>query len=61
MRTLRFGIEIETIGQTRETVARAIQTVVGGEVRHAVGPGSHDPWEIVDGRGRVWKAWRTRA
>ena len=29
MKTLRFGIEIETVGQTRETLARAIQAVVG--------------------------------
>jgi hypothetical protein len=56
MRALRFGIEIETIGQARQTVASAIQTVVGGEVRHAGVAGSLDPWEVVDRRGRVWKA-----
>jgi hypothetical protein len=54
MRDFRFGIEIETVGQTREAVARAIQTVVGGEVRYA-GAG-YDAWEVKDATGRVWKA-----
>jgi len=38
MKTLRFGIEIETIGQTRAAVAQAIQTVVGGTVQHVGNP-----------------------
>lgn len=54
LRTQNFGIEIETICQTRERVAQAIQTVVGGQVRHAAG-GSLDPWEVQDLRGRIWK------
>ena len=31
MKTLRYGIEIETVGLNRERLARAIQTVVGGD------------------------------
>jgi len=50
MRDFRFGIEIETVGQTREVVARAIQTVVGGTVS------GFDTWEVRDAHGRVWKA-----
>ena len=55
MRTLRFGIEIETIGQTRERVAQAIQQVVGGTVQHVGTPFCYDPWQVTDARGRVWK------
>ena len=55
MRTLHFGIEIETIGQTREKVARAIQRVVGGTVRHVGTPFCYDPWHVVDARGRTWR------
>jgi hypothetical protein len=55
MRTLRFGIEIETIGQTREVVAHAIQSVVGGEVRHVGTPAVYDPWKVIDRRGRTWQ------
>jgi hypothetical protein len=55
MQTLRFGIEIETIGQTREVVAHAIQSVVGGEVRHVAMPAVYDPWKVVDRRGRTWQ------
>jgi hypothetical protein len=55
MRTLRFGIEIETIGQTREVVARAIQSVVGGEVRHVGMPAVYDPWKVIDRRSRTWQ------
>ena len=55
MKTLRFGIEIETIGRTREQVARAIQTVVGGTVHHPGCPACYDPWHVTDTRGRTWK------
>lgn len=55
MRTLNFGIEIETIRQTREQVARAIQSVVGGTVHHVGTPSSYDPWQVTDARGRAWK------
>jgi hypothetical protein len=53
LQQLHFGIEIETIGRTRERVARAIQTVISGEVRfHG---GTYDSWEVTDANGRIWK------
>ncbi len=55
LKDIRFGIEIETVKATREKVARAIQTVVGGTVRHVGTPHCHDPWEVEDARGRKWK------
>jgi hypothetical protein len=56
MKTIRFGIEIETIGLKREDAAAAIKSVVGGTVRHA--GGSYDTWECVASDGRVWKVMR---
>jgi hypothetical protein len=50
MKTLRFGIEIETVGATRMTLAHAIQSVVGGRV---VNEGRS--WRIDDARSRSWK------
>lgn len=55
IRELRFGIEIETIKRDRGTVAKAIQSVVGGYVKHIGSPSTYDPWEITDEQGRVWK------
>jgi len=55
MRELRFGIEIETTRRTRQTVAEAIHTVVGGAVRYVGQPSCYDPWEVTDPRGRVWQ------
>jgi hypothetical protein len=49
MRTLRFGIEIETVGQGREILARAIQSVVGGTI--STDYRSH---RVIDSRGRTW-------
>ena len=54
LRELRFGVELETVGRERGTVARAIQSVVGGDVSH-VGGSTYDPWELTDERNRVWK------
>ena len=54
-RSLRFGIEIESTGATRGTVARAIQSVVGGEVLHVGSPSAFDPHEVTDSRGRIWR------
>jgi len=56
MKTIRFGIEIETIGLRREEAANAIKSVVGGTVRHA--GGGYDTWECIAPDGRVWKAMR---
>ena len=53
-RELRFGIEIETVGRTREVVANAIHSAVGGTVGY-VGGGAYDPWEVTDPAGRIWK------
>jgi len=55
MRDLKFGIEIETVKRTRQAVAEAIQTVVGGYVRHVGRPACYDPWEVTAEDGRVWK------
>ncbi len=51
MKTLRFGIEIETVGLDKEGAARAIAGVVGGTARPA-GSG----WEAVAADGRIWRA-----
>ena len=51
MRTLNYGVEIETVGLGKEAVARAIQRVVGGEVRPSGGG-----WQVVATDGRVWGA-----
>jgi hypothetical protein len=53
MKTLRYGIEIETIGQTRQTLAKAIQTVVGGTVTFL--GDAYDSWAVLDATGRTWK------
>jgi len=53
MQDLTFGIEIETIKQTRQTVAKAIQSVVGATVQHE-GLG-YDAWTVKDAKGRSWK------
>jgi len=54
MKNFTYGIEIETVGQTRELVARAIQTVVGGGVTVAAG----DTWTVRAADGRLWQAMR---
>lgn len=51
MRTLRFGIEIETVGQAKEVVAAAIQSVVGGTASPE--RGGH---KVIAADGRVWRA-----
>jgi hypothetical protein len=55
MRTLRFGIEIETIGQTRSRVAEAIRGVVGGTVQHIGTPYCYDPYDVIAEDGRRWR------
>jgi hypothetical protein len=51
MKTLRFGIEIETVGLSKEGAARAIAGAIGGTAR----PGGNG-WEAVAVDGRVWRA-----
>ena len=55
LRELRYGIETETVKRTREQIAWAIHSVVGGHVRYIGQPASYDPWEVEDLRGRKWK------
>ena len=59
MRTLRFGIEIETIKQTRRKVAQAIQSVVGGIVQHRRAPACYDPYDVLAPDGRRWRRSNT--
>jgi hypothetical protein len=49
MKTLRFGIEIETVGLRRDSLARAIHSVVGGTVED-----HGDRWCVTTGSGRKW-------
>ena len=50
MNTLRFGIEIETVGLGRTSLANAIQSVVGG-----ASSADFRSWKIVDAKGRTWR------
>jgi hypothetical protein len=50
MRTLKFGIEIETVGVPRRQLAQAIQRVVQGAILN-----SEDTWSIIDTLGRTWR------
>ena len=50
MKTLRFGIEIETVGVSRDKLAHAIQTAVGGTVADDGGD-----WRVTDASGRTWR------
>ncbi|WP_338869462.1 amidoligase family protein [Myxococcus stipitatus] len=50
MKTLRFGIEIETVGASRQKLAHAIQSAVGGYVS-----GDYGGWQVTDTQGRAWK------
>jgi hypothetical protein len=50
MKGLRFGIEIETVGASREMIARAIAGAIGGAAQPD-GMG----WRVVDASQRAWK------
>ena len=50
MKTLRFGIEIETVGASRDRLAAAIARAVDGSAR-AEGESYH----VADAQGRAWK------
>lgn len=58
MKTIRFGVEIETVGKTRRAVAHAVQSVVGGTIAHIGSPSCYDPWKITAPDGRVWTVMR---
>ena len=51
LKEIHYGIEIETVKRTREQIAWAIHSVVGGTVRHVGIPSSYDP-----GRSRTCAA-----
>lgn len=53
MKNIRFGIELEYLGITRENAAKAICKVVGG--RHYHFGGTYDAWKVDDAKGRTWK------
>lgn len=55
LREISLGVELEFVKQTRQRVARAVQSVVGGIIRHIGTPACYDPWQVLDERGRVWK------
>jgi hypothetical protein len=57
MRTLQFGIEIETVGISRQSLALAIHHVVAG----TAGSLTMDPdgsWRVTDTQGRAWRVVR---
>ena len=54
MRTIRFGIELEYVGITRERAAQAIQSVIGGTVEHIGSPYVYDPFKIHGANGQDW-------
>jgi hypothetical protein len=49
MKTLKFGIEIETTGRSRQVLAEAIRGVVGGTVRS-----EYRSWYVTAADGRKW-------
>ena len=51
MKTLNFGIEIETVGLNKLALANAIQRVVGGVVY-----GDAHRASVTMADGRVWRA-----
>ncbi|MHB1002059.1 MAG: amidoligase family protein [Armatimonadota bacterium] len=51
---IRFGVELETVKQTRSAVAQAIQSVVGGSVEHVGTPSCYDPYKVTDRNNRTW-------
>lgn len=55
MRQLKFGVEIETVGCTREHICKAIQLVVGGTIKHEGVPNNYDPWVVIDSQERTWR------
>lgn len=54
MRTLQFGIEIETVGINRQALALAICGAVAGSMTSAISEYG-DSWRVTDTRGRVWR------
>ncbi len=55
LQDLKFGIEIETVGQTRAMVAEAIQFVVGGIITSENAGYNGPTYVVTDLAGRYWK------
>lgn len=55
MKTLTYGMELETIGRTRNQTAKTIQKVTGGQVVRATEQTSYDPWDVIMPDGRHWR------
>lgn len=53
-KALTFGTELEYTNISRERAARAIHTVVGGQIRYT--GDRYDEWTVVAQDGRIWKA-----
>ena len=53
-KSLTFGTELEYENITRQRMAEAIQSVVGGRIDYQGGP--HDTIAVIDAEGRAWKA-----
>lgn len=54
MKNLGFGTELEYEHISREKAAKAVQSVVGGTIRHT--GGTYDTWTVTAEDGREWKA-----
>ncbi|MFA6717127.1 MAG: amidoligase family protein [Victivallales bacterium] len=55
MKELQFGLEVETLCD-RVKAAKAVQSVVGGNIEHE--GGTYDCYSVTDLRGRKWKIVR---
>jgi hypothetical protein len=55
MRTLKFGIEIETVGISRQALAQAIHSVVAGTTDQSFDGWMNESTPVVDASGRKWR------
>jgi Putative amidoligase enzyme len=55
MRTLQFGIEIETVGISRQALAQAIRSVVAAPTGQPFDSRLNDSSPVIDARGRKWR------
>ncbi len=52
---LQFGVEIETVGRPREALARAVQSVVGGNLEAGAASASPGTWKVTEPFRGIWK------
>ncbi len=57
-KSLRFGVEVETIGPGRRQVAHAVAATLGVGFTTRYTGGGYDVWEVVGPDGRAWKFMR---